>query len=188
MKCIKCLKVIGRHGVKFCSRSCAVSFNNQLVPKRKSKNIKQAKCLNCKTEFKFSVRISRGKFCSPSCSGEHKKKLTRKAIVAGTNSTISGMRDYLIDKFGEKCSCCSIGPIWNKKRLVLQLDHIDGDSDNNHRKNLRLMCPNCHTQTDTFGAKGMGNRYRKNTERNCYLQEYKARQMPPVRSRAWQPT
>jgi hypothetical protein len=37
--------------------------------------------------------------------------------------------------------------------LVLQLDHIDGDRSNNTIDNLRLLCPNCHTQTPTFGAK-----------------------------------
>jgi hypothetical protein len=41
---------------------------------------------------------------------------------------------------------------------VLQLDHIDGDSDNNYPKNLRLLCPNCHAQTENFGSKGKGSK------------------------------
>ena len=49
-----------------------------------------------------------------------------------------------------KCEICGLLPMWNDKPLVLQLDHIDGNNANNARNNLRLLCPNCHTQTDTF--------------------------------------
>lgn len=50
----------------------------------------------------------------------------------------------------ELCSECQIGPEWNGRPLTLQLDHIDGDSSNNILDNLRYLCPNCHSQTDTF--------------------------------------
>ena len=50
----------------------------------------------------------------------------------------------------DECSECGLPPIWNNKKLVLQLDHIDGDRLNNSRENLRLLCPNCHAQTETF--------------------------------------
>lgn len=52
-----------------------------------------------------------------------------------------------------KCSECNLGNIWNGKRLVLQLDHIDGIHTNNKISNLRWMCPNCHSQTVTFCGK-----------------------------------
>ena len=54
--------------------------------------------------------------------------------------------------FTEKCSVCDIAD-WNGKPLTLQLDHIDGDSYNNEVTNLRFICPNCHSQTDTFCGK-----------------------------------
>ena len=38
-------------------------------------------------------------------------------------------------------------------QITLQLDHIDGDPANNMIENLRILCPNCHTQTETFGSK-----------------------------------
>ena len=53
----------------------------------------------------------------------------------------------------EECSECGCGTIWNDKPLSLQLDHIDGDHTNNTLENLRILCPNCHTQTKTFGSK-----------------------------------
>lgn len=52
-----------------------------------------------------------------------------------------------------KCSLCGNEGYWNNKPLVLQLDHIDGDRTNNEITNLRFLCPNCHTQTDTYANK-----------------------------------
>lgn len=51
-----------------------------------------------------------------------------------------------------KCEICNITE-WNGKPISLHLDHINGDNGNNHLSNLRILCPNCHSQTDTFGAR-----------------------------------
>lgn len=54
-----------------------------------------------------------------------------------------------------ECSVCKIKPIWNDKPLVLQLDHINGDHNDNRVENLRLICPNCHSQTDTYTGRNL---------------------------------
>lgn len=51
------------------------------------------------------------------------------------------------------CEICFQKNIWNGLELVLQLDHIDGGNKNNELDNLRIICPNCHTQTETFSGK-----------------------------------
>ena len=51
------------------------------------------------------------------------------------------------------CAICGIKNTWNHKPLSLQLDHIDGDKKNNQLSNLRLLCPNCHSQTDNFAGR-----------------------------------
>lgn len=51
------------------------------------------------------------------------------------------------------CAECGLGPTWNGKPLVLQLDHINGVYNDNRLNNLRILCPNCHTQTATFVGK-----------------------------------
>lgn len=52
-----------------------------------------------------------------------------------------------------KCELCNNDGTWNGLPLVLQLDHKNGINKDNRLLNLRLLCPNCHTQTSTFGAK-----------------------------------
>ena len=49
----------------------------------------------------------------------------------------------------EICEVCGIVD-WNGKKLSFELDHIDGDRTNHRIENLRIICPNCHSQTDTF--------------------------------------
>ena len=51
-----------------------------------------------------------------------------------------------------KCDICGITE-WNNKELSMQLDHIDGDSHNHKFDNLRMVCPNCHSQTHTYCGK-----------------------------------
>jgi 5-methylcytosine-specific restriction endonuclease McrA len=54
-----------------------------------------------------------------------------------------------------KCSICGLDPEWNGQALTLQVDHVDGDWYNNVLDNLRFLCPNCHSQTETWGRKKM---------------------------------
>lgn len=48
---------------------------------------------------------------------------------------------------------CGLGNNWNGKPLVLILDHINGIYNDNRIENLRLLCPNCNSQTDTFAGR-----------------------------------
>ena len=54
-----------------------------------------------------------------------------------------------------KCSICHNKGTWQMKRLVLQLDHINGISNDNRIGNLRLLCPNCHSQTKTYSGRNV---------------------------------
>lgn len=56
-----------------------------------------------------------------------------------------GMLEY-------RCYTCGIRD-WQDKHINLHLDHINGDRQDHRLQNLRLLCPNCHTQTHTYGNK-----------------------------------
>lgn len=51
-----------------------------------------------------------------------------------------------------KCEICGITE-WNKKHISLVLHHKDGNHSNNDINNLQVLCPNCHSQTDTYAGK-----------------------------------
>lgn len=65
------------------------------------------------------------------------------------------LRKMLLEKklIEDRCVPCGVGPVWNNRPLVLQMDHINGVRDDNRVTNLRLVCPNCHTQTETYAGR-----------------------------------
>lgn len=76
------------------------------------------------------------------------------------NSTYQNIGRLKIRLVNEKilkyeCVKCNNDGQWNGEKLVLQLDHINGVRDDHRIKNLRFLCPNCHSQTKTFGGKNI---------------------------------
>ena len=156
-KCLDCGKELLSE-TNFCSIVCSASFFNQIG---KIKVEKKYTCINCN-----SIISSRNTYCSQKCDIEHKKKLIYKRIENGDITFHHNTyKKYLIHKFGNKCMNCGwseIHPITNK--VPIQLEHIDGDSNNNNLNNLKLLCPNCHSLTSTYGSLNKGNG-RKNRKR-----------------------
>ncbi|QES48439.1 HNH endonuclease [Streptomyces venezuelae] len=58
----------------------------------------------------------------------------------------------------ERCAQCGIEATWQGEPLPLEVDHIDGDWRNNRAHNLRFLCPNCHSATDTYRGRAGGRR------------------------------
>ena len=63
------------------------------------------------------------------------------------------IRDYILEKQNYKCAICGIENKWNSQSLHFILDHINGDASNNFEYNLRLICPNCDSQLDTYKSR-----------------------------------
>ena len=113
-------------------------------------------CLVCKEKLIRSIY----KYCSNKCASRYIYleyiKNWKLGMVNGNRGintkNISGhIKRYLIEKFGEKCIICG----WNKinpytGRVPIEIDHINGISEDNNENNLRLVCPNCHSLSENY--------------------------------------
>lgn len=67
-----------------------------------------------------------------------------------TRLKIRLLKEHLIEY---KCAICGNKGEWNNQPLTLQLDHINGINNDNRIENLRFLCPNCHSQTETYSGR-----------------------------------
>jgi hypothetical protein len=166
VNCITCQKEI-EVDIRASSKLCKCDDCRKRYKNKRSKNgtIILNKCLSCSKDTKHK------KYCSSECQQKFHYinyiNQWKQNIVDGTksagNAISNYVRRYLWIKYDNKCSRCG----WDKpnpitKRPVLEIEHIDGNSNNNKEENLDLICPNCHSLTSTYKAlnKGNGNRKR----------------------------
>lgn len=85
------------------------------------------------------------------------RKSHEELFAVGSKASRSFLKKKLRELGYEfKCRDCEIGEEWNGKPLSLQLEHINGINNDNRIENLTLLCPNCHSQTDTFAGRNKG--------------------------------
>ena len=145
MKCPKCLSEHTKPG-KFCSRKCAnsriftdsskmkKSASNKLYYENVDAEIIQARTVKSviAQRKKHDDTVINGDFEIPSKESKRKR---------------------ILHEQEQSCNICKIPQKWNNKFLSFQLDHISGDRRDESRKNLQMICPNCHSQTDTYCGK-----------------------------------
>lgn len=90
--------------------------------------------------------------------GGPKKKTAQEILVIYSFHSPKIKKFQLVRALNEigrniKCEKCGLKNKWNKKEINLQIDHINGMNWDNRAENLRYLCPNCHSQTETFGSK-----------------------------------
>jgi len=149
-KCIQChipLEYEKRDN-KFCGHTCSASFNNRL----RAKTFQCQNCGNINPE-----RKSPGKYCDRNCQIEAEYKEKDKLVEAGNASNSGQMKKYLLRKHGNVCMSPTCAWDFTKVQINVELEHQDGNSDNNTLGNCILLCPNCHSLTPTYKAKNKGN-------------------------------
>ena len=100
-------------------------------------------------------------FCSNRCQrAMERRRNVARWLETGIAQPGSGaghyIRLHLLEEQGSACALCGCPTSWQGGELRLILDHVDGDSANNRRENLRLVCPNCDSQLPTFKARNRG--------------------------------
>lgn len=113
-------------------------------------------CLNCGTEFE-NRKNSTNKFCSNKCQREYQYKQYIERWKNGEENGLSGeysisknIKHYLLEKYNYKCEICGWGETNSFTNTIpLEIHHIDGDYRNNKEENLKVLCPNCHSLTET---------------------------------------
>lgn len=164
-KCLFCDLVTKNK--KYCSLSCSSKDRPSYNKVKYEKNPKL--CLGCEQVIPYKKHWV-NLFCSRSCAASvnntkhpkktkkqrNKKQTTMERFEQGFISKRDTLKKYLIKLHGNKCFECNLPPIWNNKPLVMVLDHIDGIASNNKPNNLRLLCPCCNSQTNTFCGKNLG--------------------------------
>lgn len=91
----------------------------------------------------------------PNKLGGVKKKPLEEIMVENSTYRSTHLKRRLINEgyFEYKCAECGNGGEWNGKFLSLHLDHINGVNNDHRYENLRFLCPNCHSQTETYCGK-----------------------------------
>lgn len=100
--------------------------------------------LNCSTEH-----------FSRTTSGAYQKYSLDEILIENSPyANISCLKKRLVNenRLEYKCYKCGISE-WNGEILSLHLDHINGKNNDHRIENLRFLCPNCHSQTDTYAGK-----------------------------------
>lgn len=77
-----------------------------------------------------------------------------------------GLKDRLINEgiLLNKCAWCGLVDSWNNNPIVLHMDHINGIHDDNRIENLRILCPNCHSQTSTYCGRNVNKKVNSTCE------------------------
>lgn len=117
-------------------------------------------CRNCGKECSRPEKF----YCNNTCHQRHlheqwvlRWKAGEENGRSGKQSISAHIRKYLHEKHDSQCEQCGWGQTHPMTGLVpLTIDHTDGDWTNNQESNLKLLCPNCHSLTPTYGSLNRG--------------------------------
>jgi len=149
------LAYLKRNNSGFCSRACsAQASNTKRAETRRSWNY-SVNCLSCGS--KISDTYTNRKYCDQKCQKDFGfEQRFRDWYESGKSFGNRVIRDFLSTISGYSCAHCGISE-WNGSAITLEVEHIDGNSEDSSPENVCLLCPNCHSQTPTYKGRNVGN-------------------------------
>lgn len=129
---------------RFCNRTCANSHIPTKEHREKTSDSLRGKTPNRTDPVKWKAAI---------VSSLKKRRDARHISIMSlpfNELTWPEIRSRILAEQNGQCALCGIIPVWNGNELKFECDHIDGNHTNDARENLRMICPNCHSQTPTF--------------------------------------
>lgn len=158
----------------YCSKECKNKHQSEIMKENKIRGIsKESHCLNCGKK----LNRKQSKYCSNECQKQYQYKKYIERWKDGLEDGMKGkyqLSNYIVKYIKEKYNnkCCKCG--WNKinpttESSPLDIHHKNGNYTNNKEENLELLCPNCHSLTDTYknalnhkGREGRNKYYKHN--------------------------
>lgn len=158
MRCEKCsIEITTKYGSgRFCSAKCARGYST--LNKRGAINEKIAKAMlgNSNGGFNVGFNPNRKVFTNEERAKGLAKLLeateARYKIMSFEDMSKRHKKRFILEEQEYKCLWCGL-TAWRDLPISFEFDHIDGNNKNNSRDNLRCLCPNCHSQTDTWRKK-----------------------------------
>ena len=143
---------------RFCSSKCSHSAGSNFDRKERNRKIGDSLRGKKRPNKRGSPTEETKKKSSVSLYLYHAKKLE---LVDTSKASKQTRKRLLLKEQENRCLICGDLFIWMGNPLLAMEDHVDGNRDNNKRYNLRLLCPNCHSQTPTYGVRNISDEGRR---------------------------
>lgn len=179
MKCENCgIDHDGEYGSgRFCSAKCARGFSTKSKRKEINEKVSRSligrkptidpkkvyKCKHCCKVFPSPSKLGgHAKYCMENPSRIERDQKQKEAIdnMPFEDLPQSWRRHRILSDQDGCCNKCGIKK-WNGELITFELEHKDGNNQNNSRENLELLCPNCHSQTKTWRGRNKPGEPRK---------------------------
>jgi Zn finger protein HypA/HybF involved in hydrogenase expression len=140
---------------RFCSAKCARGFSTKYNREETNRKVSETLKLKIQTgKIAIGDILARQRLASEASQTYYDNLRKTRNF---DDQCFATKRKIVIDEQQGECDECGLSK-WIGKTIILEIDHCDGDNNNNTRNNLRGLCPNCHSLTETWRGRNKKNK------------------------------